>query len=72
MGKKVIITCHYCGEVGHKVRYDNEESLIKHNFIGESLPQDALRAEGTTEQPAGQDLHALHSVQLQNASQRGH
>ena len=20
MGKKVIITCHYCGEVGHKVR----------------------------------------------------
>ena len=25
MGKKVIITCHYCGEVGHKVNNDNHQ-----------------------------------------------
>ena len=29
-GKKVVITCHYCGDVGHKVTF-------KHNLIAKHI-----------------------------------
>ena len=42
--------------------------LISLSAPGQSLPQDAPGAEGPAGEPAGEDLHAVHSDQLEDAS----